>query len=343
MTNRGNLIAALKGDKPQRIPLTINREFVTDDPEWELLFSRGLCPIPYVSLVRETVASVEFVVQKEVWHGKPAARLVLRTPVGEISQVSVNGWIQEYFLKTPADYRVMEYVIRHTQLTLDTASFLAKEEQAGDRGITLVGAGRSPMQTILVDYAGLEHFSYHLMDEFSELAALAEALRDQLVEKCKLIAEGPGHHVSLLENLTAETWGPDRFAKYHMPVYESILPILHAGGKRVYTHYDGKLACLAELIAQTDIDGIESLTSPPESDMTYAEARSAWPDKLFWANINVSYYSLPEEELSKKVNELRKQASTDGRYLAFEISEDLPVNWRTSIPVVLNTLAEMNS
>ena len=182
--------------------------------------------------------------------------------------------MQEYWLKSPADYQVMEYIVRHTRVEPDYAQLVRRRAWLGERGVCMVQAGRSPMQTILVDYAGLEAFSYHLADGFPELGALAEALLDQLVENCRLIAAGPGPYVSLLENLTAENWGPKRFARHHMPVYERILPILHAGGKTVHAHFDGKLACIAELLARTGIDGIESLTQPPEGDMTYADARA---------------------------------------------------------------------
>lgn len=284
MTNRENLIAALEGKRLEHVSLTVNEEFVTNDPKWGELLNQGLCLIPYTSVVREVTDGFERVVESE---NRP---------------------------------------------------FLEAEKRVSDRGLSLIGARRSPMQTILVDYAGLEAFAFHLSEEYSGLFSLQEALEDQLVETCKIIAAGPGRYISLLENLTAETWGARRFSQYHLPVYKKIIPILHAGGKKVYTHFDGRLACLSGLISQTDIDGIESLTSPPEGDMSYEEARIAWPDKFFWANINVSYYDLPAEKLKNRVHELLHQASPDSCNMAFEISEVLPANWRESIPVVLDAL-----
>jgi hypothetical protein len=343
MTNRERLIAALEGKRPDIIPITVNEQFVQENPsaEWEELYKRGLCMIPYVGTVMETATNVEHIRRTEMWKGRQVERQIMRTPVGEISQVLLNGWVQEFFLKTPEDYRVMEYIIRNMRIVLWSQSFIDTENQLGDNGITLIGMGRTPMQTIMVDYVGLEEFAFHLADGFPELFSLQEALLDQLIERSCIIAKGPGRYVSLLENLTSECWGPDRFAKYHIPVYEKIIPILHAGGKRVYSHCDGKLKCLAGLLNQTGIDGIESLTPPPEGDMTYGEAREAMPGKVFWANINVSDYSLPPEELRKRVIEFVHQASPDGHSLAFEISEDCPPNWRESIPVVLETLAEI--
>lgn len=65
------------------------------------------------------------------------------------------------------------------------------------------------------------------------------------------------------------------------------------------TACDGNLKCLAELLNQTGIDGIESITQPPEGDMTYGEARKAMFGKMFWTNINVSDYGLHPEELRR--------------------------------------------
>ena len=340
MNTRDNLVVALQGDRPERIPFAVYSDFLNDDPSWEGLFAQGLCPMMWTATTRLVPPpDIERVVQPATWRGNLAVRTILRTPVGEITQLAAQGWVQEYWLKTPADYAVMEYIVRRTRVEADSQPFLDAERKAGEHGVSIIQAGRSPMQTILVDDAGLEMFSYHLAEGFPELFALQDALLDQLVETCRLISAGPGRYVSLLENLTAETWGPKRFAKHHIPVYEQVLPILHASGKRVYTHFDGQLACLADLIAKTEIDGIESLTQPPEGDVTYVEARAAWPDKFFWANINVSLYDLPVRELKRLVQQTARHASSDGRLLAFEVSEDLPRSWRKSIPVVLEALA----
>lgn len=342
---RDNLIVALEGEIPEHIPYTAYiGDFLPDDPAWEGLYAHGLCATGWAHTFRQIAPDLGRVVTQEPWGGYTAERVTLRTPVGEISQLSVTnelsmiGWVQEYFLKSPDDYRVMEHVVRNTQVEPYDGSFLAEEEKVGDGGITLVATSRSPMQTILVDYAGLEHFTFHLAEGFPELFALAEALMDGLVKECEIVAAGPGRYVSLPENFTAEHWGPRRFARHHMPVYERILPILHSGGKRVYPHLDGKLGCVADLLAETAFDGVESLTEPPEGDVTYAQARAAWPDKFIWANINVSLYDLPPQALKSRVQEMACQASADGRLLAFEISEDLPQNWRESIPIVLEAL-----
>lgn len=341
MTNRENLITALEGGKPERIPFTTYADFGFTQPGLSELEKPGLSQTQYTGVVRESIKNVERMVSKSIWNGRESETLTLLTPLGDISQISVNGWVQAYFLKEPKDYRIMTYVVRNTKIEADYGLYHDAEKKAGDNGITLISGRRTPMQTMLVDYAGLENFALHMADDMEEVEALQEALMDQLIEIYKIISKGPGRYVSLLENLTAETWGPSRFEKYHMSAYEKILPIVHRGGKKVYTHFDGKLQCIADLIARTAIDGIESFTVPPEGDMAYDEARKTWPDKFIWSNISLHLYDLPDAELRAWVRETVRQASPDGRNFALAILEDVPVRWREKIPVILDELASI--
>ena len=339
MTNRENLMTALEGGKPERIPFTTYADFGFTQPGLAELEKLGFTQAQYTSVVKEKAENVERIVASSVWKGQQAETVTMRTSAGEISQTSVNGWVQEYFLKTPQDYRVMEYIVRYTKLEPDYQRFHECEALVGDNGITLIWGRRTPMQTMLVDYAGLQNFAWHMAEGTEEVEALYDALLDQLIETYKIIAAGPGSFVSLLENMTAEIWGPIKFAKYHMPVYEKVLPILHAGGKKVYAHCDGKLRYVADLIAHSPIDGIESFTGPPEGDMQYDEARKVWPDKFIWSNISLHIYELPDKQLRAWVREAVRQGAPDGRNFALAVLEDVPERWREKIPVILEELA----
>lgn len=338
MTNRENLIAALEGRVPERIPYTTYADFGFNEPGLSRLKSLGFAEVQYTGVIRETPEGFEREKTECVSNGKKIETITLRTPAGSISQTSVNGWVQEYFLKEPSDYRAMEYVVRNTRQDPDYARFHTAEQLAGENGVTLIWARRTPMQTMLVDYAGLERFFLHLADAEPEVMALYEALLDQWLDTCRIIAAGPGCYVSLLENLTAETWGPAKFTRYHMPAYEKGLPILHAGGKKIYAHFDGRLASIAPRITETPIDGIESFTIAPEGDMNYEGARDAWPDMFIWSNISLSVYALPEKDLRAWVRKAVKDCAPDGRNFALAVLEDVPPDWERKMPVILDTL-----
>lgn len=343
MNIQEQLEAFWSGERPDRIPFTIYQNewrHTADDPAWQELFKDGLGVTWHIPAIRRETDGVECVNDSFKESGRTVERRTLRTPVGEVYETFIDGWRQKFLLETPEDYAVMTYVVRHTRISPAYNAFLAQEKAILPYGVALNFAGRTPLQTVLVDYAGLENFAYHLFDLESEVMELYEALLESFRRVVELVAEGPGRFVSILENFTAETLGPKRYKQLLLPVYQEFFPVLQSTGKIVGTHYDGKLASCKELVAKAPIDLIESLTPPPEGDMTLAECRAAWPDKLFWSNINVACYELPPKELKALVLERVEQAAPDGKGLAFEISEQYPANWKESVPVVLSALKE---
>ncbi len=329
------------GEAPDRIPYTIYQNewrHVQDDPAWNAMLADGLgitWHVPTFEVVIDNVETHETTANEQ---GKVVRRRTRKTPVGEITEEWADGWQQQYAIKTAADYRVMTYIVKHSQIRPRYDRFQEMDEKIGPHGIPLVMTGRTPLQTILVDYVGLENFAFHLFDFAAEVQELYEALLAKFRRIVDITAAGPGRFVSVLENFTAETLGPQRFAAFHLPVYEECFPILQAAGKIVGTHYDGRLASCSDWIAKAPIDLIESLTEPPEGDLSLSEARRIWPNKLFWVNIRVSDYNLPPQELTEHVLSLVDQAAVEGAQLAFEVSEHLPVNWKESMPVVLQAL-----
>jgi hypothetical protein len=331
------------GERPDEIPYTIYHtkwQDVKNDRAWESLFANGLGltfkEYPFKLEVRDR----EIIQAETVENGIQVRHVIWRTSVGEISAAWADDWQQEYWLKSPEDYRVMTHIAKNTTILPNYDTFGAAEREMEPYAITWAMLGRTPLQEILVDYAGLENFSFHLFDYEAEVRQLYKTLLDNFRRKTEIVAAGPGRFVSNLENFTAETLGPKRYEEFLLPVYEECFSTLHQAGKIVGCHYDGRTASVKELIARAPIDLIESLTPPPEGDQTLAEARAVWPAKLFWSNINVSAYELPKKELQKLILERVEQAAPDGRRLAFEISEVLQDNWRESIPTVLEALQE---
>lgn len=339
MTQRENLIAALEGNKPNNIPITIHQGLINDDAEWQDLFRSGLCPLRFVkTFTCKTSPDIEKICQKGFWHGYQTEKVTYRTQVGEISQESIGNRTIDYFLKEAKDYRVMDYIVMNTRIEENYNPFFAIDHNQTAFGITYLVGMRSPMQSITVDYAGIYNLSYHLVDCYSEVLGLYDSLRYQLLEIYKIIAQGPGRYVNLLENLTAEVWGPEKFTQFHMPIYTELSSILHQNGKKVFAHTDGKLKNLADLLAKTDLDGFESVTSKPEGDVNYDEFRKVMKEKIIWANISIDLFDLSSSQLQEMILDMIRICSVEGKYMLFSMLEDLPKNWKTSIPIILDVL-----
>lgn len=331
------------GERPDQIPYTIYHNewrHAQDDPAWEPMFREGLGVTYHVSPCREETPGLEVLWDEYEEDGQRVSRQRMRTPVGELSQTWIQGWHHTLLLKTAEDYRVMTWIARNTQVHPAIEECRQRIESLPPFGVPLLSIGRTPLQTILVDLAGIEAFSVHLVDLEAEVRELYEALLVRFRRRVEIAAQAPGRFVSNLENFTAESLGPRRYAQFLLPVYEECFPLLHEAGKIVGSHYDGRTASCRDLIARAPIDLIESLTEPYEGDQTLEEARRAWPDKLFWVNVRVGDYQLPPAQLREKALDMVRRGSPDGRRLAFEVSEQIPGNWKDSMPVVLEALRE---
>lgn len=351
MTTRENLIAALNGEIPEQTPFSIYEWFFThpkfNRDEWRHFFDQGLG----LCLHCDTVALKEHGVKHTVEHKVEGDRRYTinrkETSVGTLQNVTFNSvsaprlieWTVEEWIKEPKDYQIRQWIVEHTEPLPRHEIFEQMEAEAGDFGVTVVFGGRTPAMSIMVDYAGMEQFALDVALEVEELFELYEAEKKLFLEWNRVVAAGPGRFVKWNENLSINMLGPKRYAKLLMPVYQQAVSVLEAAGKRVMVHYDGALKAIADQIAEAPFHIIQSLTEPPEGDMMLDECRAAWPDKPFWSNINLDLYYLSEAELREAVIAKRERAGK--KALAFEISEDVPENWRESIPVVLQTLQEL--
>jgi hypothetical protein len=355
MTPRSNLITVLEAGTPERTPFSIydwnmQGAITADDlarrmqeDAWKRLLDLGLGVTSHCEIIEAVEHGVE-VIEEERQEGGDLYRITRkRTPAGEIRKVTRNGWHHEEWVKELRDYDIARWIVEHTELTPRYERFAEHEAVVGSHGVTVItGSGnwlhRTPLMKINIDWVGTEQFCMDVALEVPELFRLYEALKRQFFEEQRLIAAGPGRYVKWLENLTIGMIGPKRYRDLILPVYGEGVPILEAGGKRVMVHYDGALKVIADQIAGAPCHIVESLTEPPEGDMTYDHCRSLWPEKAFWVNLNIGLYDLPPEALRQAV--LDKQRRAGRRALAFEISEDLPGNWLATIPIVLDALAE---
>jgi len=343
-----NLQAFWVGEKPERIPFAVGGALCggsLKDPEMLGFFERGLVPTFAAVTFTSQSEGVEYTVDTYEEEGQTVRRATLKTPVGEIYTAAwhnpdflIQWWTQKPWLVTAEDYRVRTWIVKSSEIAQAYDNYPEMVEQVAPYGIVFPTVGRSPIQSILWDGAGLEHFAYHLVDLEEEVMLLYDALCDRYKKIVEVVAEGPGVFVAAPENFSADSMGPARYERLLLPVYRECIPVLHQAGKIIGTHYDGRLASVKHLIAESPIDVIESLTEPPEGDMTLSECREAWPDKGLWSNINVSLFDLEPEELKGHIRQKVSAAASDGRHLAFEISEDFPVRWRQGIPAILEEL-----
>jgi hypothetical protein len=347
MTNRARLEAALQGLPVTHPVYAVYDGFVTSRPhvDWPRLFALGLGQINHADLLRHEHPHLQIVETTRQVNGQTRRDVRWITDMGELHQWYLGDWRQEHFIKTPEDYRIMRRAWEGVKITADDAAFIASEKAVGDNGVTLgniagMGLGRTPLMVLQVDWVGLGQWSVDLADELPAMMELLEFMNELKLEEFRQAVRTPARQIKLWENLSLQTLGPSRYRRHLVPLYSQILSILNAAGKRLLVHYDGQLRVIADQVAQLDFDGIDSLTPPPEGDLTVTEARRLWPDKMLWCHPSLGWFRESGETLEKLIRGM-VQAAGPKRYCLM-ISEEIPPEWERTVPQILSLLREAN-
>jgi uroporphyrinogen-III decarboxylase len=321
---RERLMTVLRGGKADRIPLTMY-EFVHgrpfDTPAGKRLHAQGLIPIGTCRVFREHYRDVTIERSDSIHQGSKQTLTRIETPLGALSERATidpsygSRWVQEHLVKSVEDYRLMKFVFDHTEIEPAYDDYRAADRAMGDRGIVLAEIISMPLMWLFVEIMGAAAWSEGILlhtDEFDELLeSLARCYKRQL----EIAASSPAEVVWLGDNITGTVISPSIFQEYCKPIYDFDCAVLRQAGKISFAHFDGANRPLRDCIAGVALDVIEAFTPPPMENMTVAEARRAWPDKVLSLNVPSSLFHLPAEEIERHVRQYVEEGGDQGRFI----------------------------
>ncbi len=321
---RERLMTVLRGGKADRVPLTMyqfvhGRPF--DTPAGKRLHAQGLIPIDCRRVFRERYREVTIQRCDSIQRGNKQTLTRIETPLGVLTERVTTDptygsrWVQEHLVKSVEDYPAMKFVFDHTDTEPAYDDFRAADQAMGDRGIVLAEILPMPFLWLLVEIMGAPAWSDGVLlhkDEFDELLdSLARCYKRQV----QIAAESPAEVVWLGDNITGTMISPQRFQEYCKPIYDFDCAVLRQAGKISFAHFDGVNWVLRDCIAGVALDVIEAFTPPPMEDMTVAEARQAWSDKVLSLNVPSSLFHLPAAEIERQVRQYVAEGGDQGRFI----------------------------
>ncbi len=355
MSPRARVEAALFGGRPDCVPFTVYESHLPTSEVERRLRNDGLCIVQRSPAVY--AVSTPHVTEEEVHFAGPdgdeRVRTVWRSPAGELSAVhrivpvgrsaldrvmAYTSWREAYPFKGPADYESLEFLIRDRSYSPSYENFLAKADLMGDDAIMRANIGYEPLQEILYNLMGMETFAVEWAERRERLMRLYEALVEDRRKVYPIVADSPARIANYGGNVSPEVMGLRRFENYIVPNYEEAAEFLHARGKLLGVHFDANCRLLASAIARAPIDYIEAFTPAPDTDMTLAEARQAWPNKILWINFPSSIHLEPLDVIADVTRQLLREAAPCDRFL-IGITEDVPAHrWRENYQTILHVL-----
>ncbi|MFH1568920.1 MAG: uroporphyrinogen decarboxylase family protein [Gemmatimonadota bacterium] len=300
MTGRERLLAAIRHEEPDRVPVspriqawmraelgdsslaTLLRELPDIDPMH--IVGDGTAnyldqypqayDLPGVRVEQRRYMEGALEVVERAFH-TPAGTLTDRTkippPDGEYG-VSPNPIKTEYLVKGPDDLAALQYVLRPVNTRFD---FLRPDrELLGDRGVIMVC-----IRSALDHNAGYARDMQDLMTDYYDDRAFFDALvgifhrrsLEQIRAACEAGVEfvfGSWYFTSL-----SAGWSPAIFREVFVPMIRDHVELAHSYGTYYDYYDDGRLDGSMEVIADAGVDVLETCTPPPVGDFDLAKAK----------------------------------------------------------------------
>ena len=241
----------------------------------------------------------------------------------------------EHLIKKPSDYRFLKYISSYYE---NYEAIRQAQDDLGEDWIVYAVVNRSPLQELIVEWAGTERFClnhYDYRNTVEELFLVAQQKQENLY---KIPASSPAKVIMSPENVTEDIATPKLFNKYLLPFYNKQVKLFHKHKKIYAVHLDGKLKHLAGLISKTDIDVVESFTLPDAGgNIPLEEALKAWKGKTITANIPAFLALQNSDYIQQYINKLREKINYQDNF-SLHYSEDLPRS-ATGLKKTLLTIA----
>lgn len=215
--------------------------------------------------------------------------VIYHTPAGDLVEkyiYSPDGnttFLVGHPVETAEQFQTLQYMYEHMLIEPDMEAFEADFKRYGDNALLLPTIGvrqKTAFQSMVEHWVGTENLVYAIYDEpevVEECLAVMQARDDETV-RISLTSSADGF--IFWEDSSTTNISPDFFAKYTMPQVNRWGDMIHQSGKLLVHHACGHLKDLLPLMAQTNIDAIESISPPPTGNVTLQQAHAILPEHI---------------------------------------------------------------
>lgn len=201
------------------------------------------------------------------------------TPVGSIRRTRVwedesYSWaIAEWGARTEADLRVLACAMKERRFTPAWDRYEKWGRAVGDLGVVYITPGYSGVGLLLSLWMGIESVMYLAADQPELLREVVDAINESNLRLVDLLAQSPAEVILLGDNFSSDVQSPRFFREWSREYYREAVRRLHAAGKFVAVHVDGRMKGLLREFAEIGMDCIDAVTPKPSGDLFPAECR----------------------------------------------------------------------
>jgi len=341
MTSRERLMAAMRREKPDRVPIYIRGVGVTA-PNWR----ENLRHPSYLPLYEAVEEKCDW---KHGWGGGTGIFLsatdqvksysqtrpgkdedfviherILETPKGTLKAASFSstkgkpGMADEYYIKEREDAEKF-LSIPYLPIKPDVSSFFTEDRRIGDRGIVPVSMGADPIYWIQ-QIMGSELLAIWSIEERELLTEMVEVMFQRCYDFVKYLVEsgvGPVFESAGQELATPPLLSPKDFREFVVKYDKPLIDLVHEHDGLVHIHCHGNLDAVLEDFVEMGTDCLHPMEAPPWGDVPMAEAkRRIGCDICIEGNIQMGdIYTCTEEEMKQICIDALRDGAPDGGFI----------------------------
>ncbi|MHB9132504.1 MAG: uroporphyrinogen decarboxylase family protein [Armatimonadota bacterium] len=350
MTGRERLLATLQRKPTDRVPIS-TYELTTvgpwgwykDEPSYQRLMDVITAKTDWLPLwgAYTPPEQTGVPVDGETWQEGEftVTRNTLHTPNGDLTTTSKftpsvkTTWTVEHLCKTEED--VERYLsMPNTLLPVDTSEFAQIDTELGDRGMVLCDTGDAiGFVAPLFEFG---EFTVFAMTEPQLIRALCDREHQRVMHGLRAMLEagcGPLYRIWGPEYCTPPYLPPSAFKEFVAPYVTEMVDLIHQHGCYARIHSHGHIARVLDMIVETGADAIDPIEPPPDGDITMAEVKARYGDRLvLFGNMELKF--LEQEtpaEIDARVKVMMDEAKAGGGYVL------LPTAGPINIPLAPKT------
>ena len=236
--------------------------------------------------------------------GAPEITWTIRTPLGEIErrrrwEEQTYAWgISHWGIRDESDLRVFGYAMGRRSFAPKWDSYQAWVREVGENGVVYLSPGYSAMGHLLHYWMGVEAVAYATADYPGAMHEVVDSVNANNLQLVDLLAQSPAEIVILGDNFSSDVQPPSFFREWSAAYHAEAVRRLHAAGKCVAVHIDGRLRGAIRMIRETGADCGDAITPTPFGDRTPAQCRDeAGPDFILSGGVSPDLW-LPNAPLA---------------------------------------------
>lgn len=214
---------------------------------------------------------------KDTSNGKQRITWRYVTPLGPIErsrawdETTYSWHIENWGVKTEQDLRILAYALSARKFTPLPGQYEAWRDYVGDNGVVYMSAGYSAMGQLLNYWMGIEGTMFAIADWPATVHAVVDEINGNNLALIDLLAASPAEIIIMGDNFSSDIQPPAFFNEWSRPYYTEAIRRLHAAGKYVAVHIDGRLRGALKMIRDTGADCADAVTPKPMGDLTAEE------------------------------------------------------------------------